>query len=102
MVKKNENSKVKDRKSIAEISAMEIDVLSEWVEGLSDRLTKREQFIANEILKEIKSSSESIKKAVSKIDEKCEHITKSYINEIEKKIDKFELELGKKIIKKID
>ena len=53
-------------------------------------------------LEEIKSSSESIKKAVSKIDEKCEHITKSYINEIEKKIDKFELELGKKIIKKID
>lgn len=44
-----------DNKNIAEISAMEIDVLSEWVEGLSDRLTKREQFIANEILKEIKS-----------------------------------------------
>lgn len=43
-----------DGKNIAEVAAMDIDALYEWVCTLSDRLTHKQQIIASDILKELK------------------------------------------------
>ena len=50
----------------------------------------------------INTNSESIKKACRNIDEQCDKIIRSYINQIIEKLNKFELKLQKDIIKKID
>ncbi len=44
-----------DGKNIAELSRMDLTELSEWLEGLEDRLSDRQRQIASEILKEIRS-----------------------------------------------
>ncbi|MBQ1972803.1 MAG: excinuclease ABC subunit UvrA [Paraprevotella sp.] len=44
-----------DGKNIAELAAMDIKNLYAWLEGLEDRLTKRQRKIAPEILKEIRN-----------------------------------------------
>ena len=44
-----------DNKNIAEVSMMEIDELSEWLDGLQERIGERQKLIAEEILKEIKT-----------------------------------------------
>ena len=44
-----------DGKNIAEVSALELDQLYEWLEGLDKRISKRQQAIAAEITKEIKT-----------------------------------------------
>jgi excinuclease ABC subunit A len=44
-----------DDKNIAEVSALELDQLYEWLEGLDKRISKRQQAIAAEITKEIKT-----------------------------------------------
>ncbi len=44
-----------DGKNIAEISKMDLNELSQWVEGLEERLSKKQRAIATEILKEIRS-----------------------------------------------
>ncbi|MFP4088744.1 MAG: excinuclease ABC subunit UvrA [Cyclobacteriaceae bacterium] len=41
-------------KNIAELAQMNIDVLSQWFEGLEERLNKRQLIIASEVLKEIR------------------------------------------------
>jgi excinuclease ABC subunit A len=43
-----------DGKSIAEVAAMDIDQLWLWLQGLEDRMGKRQRAIATEILKEIR------------------------------------------------
>ncbi|MGE0077176.1 MAG: excinuclease ABC subunit UvrA [Bacteroidales bacterium] len=43
-----------DGKSIADVSAMDIENLWEWLQGLEDRMDKRKRAIATEILKEIR------------------------------------------------
>ncbi len=43
-----------DGKSIAEVSAMDINELYQWLQGLEDRLNGRQRAIATEILKEIR------------------------------------------------
>ena len=43
-----------DGKNIAEVAAMELDALWEWLQGLEDRLGDRQRTIATEILKEIR------------------------------------------------
>lgn len=43
-----------DGKNIAELSAMSIEDLAEWMIGLEERMTGRQQAIAGEILKEIR------------------------------------------------
>lgn len=44
-----------DRKNIYELSCMDIAGLAEWFEGLEERLNERQNVIAREILKEIRS-----------------------------------------------
>ena len=44
-----------DGKNIAELSAMDIAELSQWLEGLEERLDEKQRRIATEILKEIRS-----------------------------------------------
>lgn len=41
-------------KNIAELAAMDIETLSEWLENLEDRLEDRQKIIATEILKELR------------------------------------------------
>ncbi|MFA5648450.1 MAG: excinuclease ABC subunit UvrA [Bacteroidales bacterium] len=43
-----------DGKSIVEVAALDIKTLSEWLNGLEDRLSSKQQAIATEILKEIR------------------------------------------------
>jgi len=43
-----------DGKSIADVSAMDIENLWEWLQGLDERMDKRKRAIATEILKEIR------------------------------------------------
>lgn len=43
-----------DGKNIAEVSALDIDGLWQWLQGLEDRLSGRQKAIATEILKEIR------------------------------------------------
>ena len=44
-----------DGKNIAEVSALELSQLYEWLEGLDKRLSKRQKAISAEIIKEIKT-----------------------------------------------
>lgn len=44
-----------DEKNIYELSSMDIDKLSKWFEDVEDRLSERQNVIAKEILKEIRS-----------------------------------------------
>ncbi|UZO79530.1 excinuclease ABC subunit UvrA [Aquimarina sp. ERC-38] len=44
-----------DGKNIAELALMDIVELADWFEGLTDRLSERQQSIASEIIKEIKT-----------------------------------------------
>src|SRR5690606_32173135 len=44
-----------DDKNIAELAEMDISLLKEWFEGLETRLTERQNIIATEVLKEIRS-----------------------------------------------
>ena len=46
-----------DKKSIYELACMDISTLAEWFENLEDRLSDRQNVIAKEIIKEIKSRS---------------------------------------------
>ena len=43
-----------DDRSIAEVSAMDLDALWQWLQGLEDRMGERQRTIATEILKEIR------------------------------------------------
>ena len=43
-----------DHKNIADVAAMDIKALSEWLNGLEDRLSSKQRAIATEILKEIR------------------------------------------------
>ena len=44
-----------DGKNIAEVSALELSQLYEWLDGLEDRLSERQRAISAEIIKEIKT-----------------------------------------------
>ena len=44
-----------DGKNIAEVSALELSQLYEWLEGLNNRISERQRAIAGEIIKEIKT-----------------------------------------------
>ena len=44
-----------DRKNIAEVSALELSQLYDWLEGLNNRISERQRAIAGEIIKEIKT-----------------------------------------------
>jgi excinuclease ABC subunit A len=46
-----------DEKNIYELACMDISTLSEWFENLEDRLSERQNVIAKEIIKEIRSRS---------------------------------------------
>ena len=44
-----------DGKNIAELAQMDLSVLKEWLNGLEDRLSEKQQVIAREILREIRT-----------------------------------------------
>lgn len=44
-----------DKKNISELSEMDINVLNEWFKGIENRLSKAQNTIAKEVLKEIRS-----------------------------------------------
>ena len=50
---------------------------------------------------DITKNTESISKAVRNIDEQCDKINRSYINQIVEKINKYELKLNRSIVKKL-
>ncbi len=50
---------------------------------------------------DITKNTESISKAVRNIDEQCDKINRSYINQIIEKINKYELKLNRSIVKKL-
>ena len=50
----------------------------------------------------ISNSSESIKKACKNIDDQCDKINRSYINQIEEKINKYEIKFDRKICKELE
>ena len=43
-----------DEKDIAQVSALDIDQLAEWIESLPDKLTSKQNLIAQDILKELR------------------------------------------------
>ena len=43
-----------DEKDIAQVSALDIDQLAEWIENLPDKLTSKQMLIAQDILKELR------------------------------------------------
>ena len=43
-----------DEKDIAQVSALDIDQLAEWIESLPDKLTTKQNLIAQDILKELR------------------------------------------------
>ena len=51
---------------------------------------------------DITKNTESITKAVRNIDEQCDKINRSYINQIIEKINKYELKLNRSIVKKLE
>lgn len=53
-------------------------------------------------VEDILKNSEAIKNAANKIDDQCDKIKRSYIAQIEEKINKFELKLDKKICKELE
>jgi len=50
---------------------------------------------------DITKNTESISKAVRNIDEQCDKINRSYINQINEKINKYELKLNRSVVKKL-
>ena len=53
-------------------------------------------------IEEITKNTDNIKKAVKNIDDQCDKINRTYINQIMEKINKYELKLNRSVIKKLD
>ena len=53
-------------------------------------------------IEDITKNTDNIKKAVKNIDDQCDMINRSYINQIVEKISKYELKFNRSIIKKMD
>lgn len=52
-------------------------------------------------IEEISKNSNNIRTAVQNIDTQCDKINESYINQIQNKIDKYEIKFNGKILKKL-
>ncbi len=75
-----------------------LDLINKFDEIKKTYLDKPLELLEKNV-EEIIKSSESIQKAAKNIDEQCEKINKSYITQINEKINKFDLKLTKEIIK---
>lgn len=97
----------KYRKYLLETKTIELqlksktELIDEFNEIKDKYLDKPLNSLESEI-SNIMKFSENIISASNKIQEQCEKITTSYINKIRGKIDKYFLELDKKIIRKLD
>ncbi|MBQ9899846.1 MAG: DUF2130 domain-containing protein [Acholeplasmatales bacterium] len=78
-----------------------LDLLSEFEEIKKTYLDKPLEMLEKAIAT-ITSNTEAITKAVKNIDDQCDKINKSYINQINEKINKYELKLNRSIIKKLE
>ena len=91
MLKEKEDLLLKDKQSVIDqFEAIKNTYLDKPLAALEKQVN------------EIRSQSEKVSTAARKIDEACEAITRSYLNIISEKISKFEVELNKKVIKKLD
>ena len=72
----------------------QINLKEEFDKLKNTYLDKPLEIMANH-LKEIRQQSDNLRKISTKIDEECDSITKNYINSIEKKLSKFEIEINK-------
>ena len=78
-----------------------LDLLEEFEEIKKTYLDKPLESLDKSI-EEITKNTNNIKKAVKNIDEQCDKINKSYINQINEKINKYELKLNRSIVKKLE
>ena len=78
-----------------------LDLLEEFEEIKKTYLDKPLEMLEKAIAT-ITSNTEAITKAVKNIDEQCDKINKSYINQINEKINKYELKLNRSIVKKLE
>ena len=76
-------------------------LLEEFEEIKKTYLDKPLELLEKAII-DITKSTESITKAVKNIDEQCDKINRSYINQITEKINKYELKLNRSIAKKLE
>lgn len=91
MLKEKEDLLLKDKQSVIDqFEAIKNTYLDKPLAALEKQVN------------EIRSQSEKVSTAARKIDESCDAITRSYLNIISDKISKFEVELNKKVIKKLD
>ena len=91
MLKEKEDLLLKDKQSVIDqFEAIKNTYLDKPLAALEKQVN------------EIRSQSEKVSTAARKIDEACDAITRSYLNIISDKISKFEVELNKKVIKKLD
>ena len=78
-----------------------LDLIEKFNEIKEKYLDKPLTQLSNEI-EAIQKSTEGIRKAANSIDASCEKITNNYINKINDKLSKFELEMNKKIVKNLE
>ena len=78
-----------------------LDLLTEFEEIKKTYLDKPLESLEKSI-EDITKNTDNIKKAVKNIDDQCDKINRSYINQIVEKISKYELKLNRSIIKKMD
>ena len=76
--------------------------LIEEFETIKDTYLDKPLVSLEKSIEAIALNSDSIKKACKNIDEQCDKVNRSYINQIVEKINKFELKLEKGIVKKLE
>ena len=91
MLKEKEDLLLKDKQSVID-----------QFEAIKNTYLDKPLATLEKQVNEIRSQSEKVSTAARKIDEACDAITRSYLNIISDKISKFEVELNKKVIKKLD
>ena len=91
MLKEKEDLLLKDKQSVID-----------QFESIKNTYLDKPLATLEKQVNEIRSQSEKVSTAARKIDEACDAITRSYLNIISEKISKFEVELNKKVIKKLD
>ena len=77
-----------------------LDLLNEFEEIKKTYLDKPLESLEKSI-EDITKNTDNIKKAVKNIDDQCDKINRTYINQIIEKISKYELKLNRGIVKKL-
>ena len=78
-----------------------LDLLDEFDDIKKTYLDKPLESLEKSI-EDITKNTDNIKKAVKNIDDQCDKINRTYINQIVEKISKYELKLNRSIVKKLE